>query len=36
MKERALPIIKPDDVARDLIGEVIKQFEQPVLRVSSV
>jgi nucleoside-diphosphate kinase len=27
MKERTLAIIKPDGVARGLIGEVIKRFE---------
>lgn len=33
MKERTLSIIKPDGVARGLIGEVIKRFEQADFRI---
>ena len=33
MKERALSIIKPDAVARGLIGEVIKRFEQAAFKI---
>ncbi|MCK4485658.1 MAG: nucleoside-diphosphate kinase [Desulfobacterales bacterium] len=33
MKERTLSIIKPDGVARGLIGEVIKRFEQAGFKI---
>ncbi|MBW1675847.1 MAG: nucleoside-diphosphate kinase [Deltaproteobacteria bacterium] len=33
MKERTLSIIKPDGVARSLIGEVIKRFEQAGFKI---
>jgi nucleoside-diphosphate kinase len=33
MKERTLSIIKPDAVARGLIGEVIKRFEQAGFKI---
>jgi len=33
MKERTLSIIKPDGVARGLIGEVIKRFEQADFKI---
>lgn len=33
MKERTLSIIKPDGIARGLIGEVIKRFEQASLKI---
>ncbi len=33
MKERTLSIIKPDAVARSLIGEVIKRFEQAGFKI---
>ncbi|NVL90885.1 MAG: nucleoside-diphosphate kinase [Desulfobacterales bacterium] len=33
MKERTLSIIKPDGIARGLIGEVIKRFEQAGLKI---
>ncbi len=33
MKERTLSIIKPDGVAKGLIGEVIKRFEQAGFRI---
>ena len=33
MKERTLSIIKPDGVARGLIGEVIKRFEETGFKI---
>ncbi len=33
MKERTLSIIKPDGVAKGLIGEVVKRFEQAGFKV---
>jgi len=33
MKERTLSIIKPDGVARGLIGEVVKRFEQAGFKI---
>ncbi len=33
MKQRTLSIIKPDGVARGLVGEVIKRFEQAGFKV---
>ncbi|MBW1739795.1 MAG: nucleoside-diphosphate kinase [Deltaproteobacteria bacterium] len=33
MKERTLSIIKPDGVARGLIGEVIRRFEQAGFKI---
>lgn len=34
--ERTLSIIKPDGVSKNLIGEVIKRFEQKGLRISAL
>ena len=36
MKERTLSIIKPDGVARGLIGEVIQRFEQAGFKISAM
>lgn len=36
MTERTLSIIKPDGVARGLIGEVIKRFENNNLKISAM
>ena len=34
--ERTLSIIKPDGVKKNLIGEVLKRFEQPGLRIAAM
>lgn len=34
--ERALSIVKPDGVKKNLIGEVIKRFEQKGLRIAAL
>jgi nucleoside-diphosphate kinase len=34
--ERTLSIVKPDGVKKNLIGEVIKRFEQPGLRIAAM
>jgi nucleoside-diphosphate kinase len=36
MTERTLSIIKPDGVARGLIGEVIKRFESAGIRIAAM
>ena len=36
MEERALSIIKPDGVSRNLIGEVIKRIEEEGLKIIAV
>jgi nucleoside-diphosphate kinase len=34
--ERTLSIVKPDGVKKNLIGEVLKRFEQPGLRIAAM
>ena len=34
--ERTLSIVKPDGVKKNLIGEVIKRFEQQGLRIAAI
>jgi len=34
--ERTLSIVKPDGVKKNLIGEVLKMFEQPGLRIAAM
>jgi len=34
--ERTLSIVKPDGVKKNLIGEVLKRFEQPGLRIGAM
>jgi nucleoside-diphosphate kinase len=36
MLQRTLSIVKPDGVGKDLIGEVIRQFEREGLRVAAL
>jgi nucleoside-diphosphate kinase len=34
--ERTLSIIKPDGVARDLVGEIVRRFERAGLKVAAI
>ncbi len=34
--ERTLSIIKPDGVARDLVGEIVRRFEKAGLKVAAI